>query len=77
MIGDFRFKTTDSPTTSGAFGTYTAAGETKLAATHPSLSSISNRIAFYASQSSTVYSPDGSLNTVQPPAAQILIIIKV
>ena len=77
MIGDFRFKTDDSPKATGAFGKFSADGETYLAAAAENrISSISNRIAFYASQSSTVYSSDSSINTVQPPAAQVLMIIK-
>ena len=76
VVGYFRFLTTDSPVTSGAFGRYTAAGDINVAAKSSAYASISNRIAFYASQSSTVYSPDSSIHTVQPPAAQVLMIIK-
>lgn len=75
-VGYFRFLTTESPVTSGAFGRYTAAGDVRIAGMNGSYSSVSNRIAFYASQSSTVYSSDGSINTVQPPAARVLMIIK-
>lgn len=72
-VGDFRFKTTGSPHYSGAFSSYTKDGETCLASGNINNSSVSNRIAFYASNVSSIYK---STSTIQPPSVYALIIIK-
>ena len=73
-VSEFRFKTTNSPQTSGAFGSAGVADDTYLAGADSSYASKSSAFTFDAKRYSSVYRDD--IDTVQPKSVTVKFCIK-